>query len=188
MCSLSPTEKCLGLYVPEMFCSSKCIYIYICKYCDIKSDSRKSGVRVAPLKRPILGNGSVNTLPKHRTHTIDKMLEVVFSIPSYLELCGGHVGPILTESISETVKYGQESRGIRIQEFLCSRGPAAIYQTRSIPTSQFLVARNTHLFNSTISPNPVPTHTWLLVSELKLNSIVELDCVFDFWLLIDLMW
>jgi hypothetical protein len=30
----------------------------------------------------------------------------------------------------ETVKYGHESREIRNQEWLCWRGPAAIYQTR----------------------------------------------------------
>jgi hypothetical protein len=29
VCSLGSTEKCLGLYMPEMFCSNKCIYIYV---------------------------------------------------------------------------------------------------------------------------------------------------------------
>jgi hypothetical protein len=97
---------------------------------------------------PLLGNGSVNTFPRHRMHaTIEEWLDSSFSIWSMYyqrRVCGSAcISPLLVylppkrwsegSQSHQAVKYGHESRGTRNQESLSWRWPAAIYWTVLCP-------------------------------------------------------
>jgi hypothetical protein len=90
----------------------------------------------------LIGNGSVNSLPRQRLHAAtEEMLDASFSIWSVLYQRRVY-GSVCVSSIlvyapqkrwsedsqsRQTVKYGNDSRGPPNQESLCSQAPAAIF-------------------------------------------------------------
>jgi hypothetical protein len=77
----------------------------------------------------ILGHGSQRG-PKPRTTMLARASRNI------LDLGGQHLSRVRSQAVElhdsqgrETVKYGHESRGTWKQEWLCWRGPAAIYPT-----------------------------------------------------------